>query len=129
MSNYYSSLQSAARKVIESTYDGICDVVTYGSVTDPETHITFKGETTIYSELACRVSFKNNNLNDSVPSETASTPVQKIKLFTSPEAVIPKGSKIIVTQSGKTGTYKSSGEPMMYETHQEIIMEIFDKWT
>lgn len=118
-----------ARAMIEETYDGICSVYVYGSTVDPETHITHKGETLIYEDIPCRISFKNNNLNDSQPTETAAKPVQKIKLFTSPDVNIPKGSKIIVTQNTVTQTYKSSGEPMMYYTHQEIILEIFDKWT
>jgi hypothetical protein len=118
-----------ARAMIEETYDGICSVYVYGSTVDPETHITHKGETLIYEDIPCRISFKNNNLNDSQPTETAAKPVQKIKLLTSPDANIPKGSKIKVTQNNVTRTYKSSGEPMMYYTHQEIILEIFDKWT
>ena len=118
-----------ARAMIEQTYDGVCSVYIYGSTVNPTTHITKKGETCLFEDLPCRISFKNNNLNDSQPTETATQAVQKIKLFTAPENTIPKGSKIIVTQSGRTQTYKSSGEPMMYETHQEIIMEIFDKWT
>ena len=118
-----------ARAMIEETYDGICSVYVYGSTVDPETHITHKGETLIYEDIPCRISFKNNNLNDSQPTETAAKPVQKIKLFTSPDANIPKGSKIVVTQCGRRVAYKSSGEPMMYNTHQEIVMEIFDKWT
>jgi hypothetical protein len=118
-----------ARAMIEETYDGICSVYVYGSTVDPETHITHKGETLIYENIPCRISFKNNNLNDSQPTETAAKPVQKIKLFTSPDVNIPKGSKIKVTQNNVTRTYKSSGEPMMYYTHQEIILEIFDKWT
>jgi len=118
-----------ARAMIEETYDGICSVYVYGSTVDPETHITHKDETLIYEDIPCRISFKNNNLNDSQPTETAAKPVQKIKLFTSPDVNIPKGSKIKVTQNNVTRTYKSSGEPMMYYTHQEIILEIFDKWT
>lgn len=117
-----------ARAMIEQTYDGVCTVYIYGSITDPVTHITSKSETALYTDMPCRISFKNNNMNDSQPTETASVPVQKIKLFTSPNADIPKGSKIEVTQNNVTRAYKSSGEPMMYYTHQEIILEIFDKW-
>lgn len=117
-----------ARAMIEQEYDGVCDVINYSTVTDPVTHITSKQETTVYEALPCRISFKNNNLNDSQPTETAAKPVQKIKLFTSPDVNIPKGSKIQVTQNNVTRAYKSSGEPMMYYTHQEIILEIFDKW-
>lgn len=121
----------AARERIEKTYDGVCDVINYGVVTDPVTHITSKQEITVYEALPCRISFRNNNMsmNNSRTSETAAQAIQKIKLFTSPDANIPKGSKIVVTQCGRRVAYKSSGEPMMYNTHQEIVMEIFDKWT
>lgn len=124
-----SAAWDRARAMIEETYDGICSIYIYGKTTDPATHITTKGETLIYEDIPCRISFKNNNLNDSIPTETASVPVQKIKLFTAPENTIPKGSKIEVTQNNVTRAYKSSGEPMMYYTHQEIILEIFDRWT
>lgn len=124
-----SAAWDRARAMIEETYDGTCSVYIYGKTTDPTTHITTKGETLIYEDIPCRISFKNNNLNDSIPTETASVPVQKIKLFTAPENTIPKGSKIEVTQNNVTRAYKSSGEPMMYYTHQEIILEIFDRWT
>lgn len=117
-----------ARAMIEQTYDGLCTVYVYGSVTDPVTHMTHKEETAIYEDIPCRISFKNNNLNDSQPTETASVSVQKIKLFLSPDVSIPKGSKIQVTQNNVTRAYKSSGEPMMYYTHQEIILELFEKW-
>ena len=117
-----------ARAMIEQTYDGLCTVYVYGSVTDPVTHMTHKEETAIYEDIPCRISFKNNNLNDSQPTETASQAVQKIKLFLSPDVSIPKGSKIQVTQNNVTRAYKSSGEPMMYYTHQEIILELFEKW-
>ena len=119
----------AAKKLIEGTYDGTCDVICYENVTDSETHITAKGERVLHSQQPCRISFKNNNLNDSQPTETAAVPVQKIKLFISPSVNIPKGSKVIVTQNNRTRAYKSSGEPMLYPTHQEIILEIFDRWT
>lgn len=118
-----------AKAVIEQTYDGICTVYTCGKTTDPATHITKMSETALYTDIDCRISFKNNNLNDAQPSDTATAAVQKIKLFTYPDKAIPKGSKIVVTQNGVTTAYKSSGEPMMYYTHQEIILELFDKWT
>lgn len=121
--------RAAARSIMEKLYEGTCDVITYSKVVDQATHITKKSETKIYEAQPCRISFKNNNLNDSQTTETVSQAVQKIKLFISPDVSIPKGSKIVVTQNGQTVAYKSSGEPMMYFTHQEIILEIFDKWT
>ena len=117
-----------ARAAIEQTYDGTCSVYVYGSITDPTTHITKKGETCLFEDLPCRISYRNNDLNMSRTTATASQAVQTIKLFTSPDNAIPKGSKIVVTQNGVTQAYKSSGEPMMFNTHQEIILELFEKW-
>lgn len=120
-----------ARELIEQMYDGVCTVYVYGSVTDPVTHVTHKEETAIYESMPCRISFKNNNnsLNDSRTTQTVSDAVQKIKCITNPDKAIPKGSKIVVTQNGVTQAYKSSSEPMRYYTHQEIILELFEKWT
>jgi hypothetical protein len=117
-----------AKAAIEETYDGICTVYTYSAAKDPVTHISKMGEVALHTDIACRISFKNNVSNNSQPSDTASAAVQTIKLFTYPDKAIPKGSKIVVTQNGVTVAYKSSGEPLMYYTHQEIILELFDKW-
>ena len=39
------------------------------------------------------------------------------------------GSKITVTQNGVTTDYASSGKPAVYETHQEVILELKEKWS
>ena len=54
--------------------------------------------------------------------------MQTTTLFISPDVVIEPGSKIVVTQNGKTVAYKQSGEPALYNTHQEIILELFERW-
>lgn len=118
----------AARLAVESTYNGVCDVINYCEATDPLTHITSKKETVAYSQLPCRISFRNNSLNYAQLSDTAAKDTQKIKLFTSPDADIKAGSKIIVTQNGRTAAYRSSGEPMHYATHQEFFLELSDRW-
>ena len=53
---------------------------------------------------------------------------QTIKLYIYPDINIKNGSKIIVTQNGKKQEYKNSGEPARYETHQEIMLELFKGW-
>ena len=118
-----------AKAAIEKTYDGICTVYIQDDVTDPDTHITNKSELAVFEELPCRISFRNNDLIISKTSETASEKTQKVKLITYPDKAIPAGSKIMVTQYGVTRSYKSSGEPMVYYTHQEIVLELSDKWT
>lgn len=122
------SAWNAAKKAIEATYDGVCDVVVRGEIADPISHITRKTTRVVYEKMPCRISFRNNNLNISAETDTASEVTQKIKLFVNPDAEIPKGSEITVMQNGVTQSYKSSSEPMRYFTHQEIILELSDRW-
>ena len=56
---------------------------------------------------------------------------QSVKLFISPELVIPPGSRIDVLRPGevpRTFRYKSSGPAAVYPTHQEIPLELAEKY-
>ena len=114
-----------ARKEIESHYDSICDIIERQSVI--ENNITKdKKEVTVESEKPCRVSFEDIYANTETDTETQKN--QKIKLFIAPELVIKPGSKIVVKGRGRTTTYKNSGEPAIYNTHQEIMLELWKGW-
>ena len=114
-----------ARKEIESHYDSICDIIERQSVI--ENNITKdKKEVTVESEKPCRVSFEDIYANTETDTETQKN--QKIKLFIAPELVIKPGSKIVVTGRGRTTTYKNSGEPAIYDTHQELMLELWKGW-
>ena len=54
--------------------------------------------------------------------------VQTIKLFIAPEIDIKPGSKIDVTHLGVTTSYKRSGNPAVYHTHQEIMLELWENY-
>lgn len=115
----------AARAAIESTYDAKCDIIERQSVT--ENHITKNNqEVTVQEKKACRVSFENIDPNNETNTESKKS--QKIKLFIAPEINIKSGSKIVVTGRGRTTTYKNSGEPAVYDTHQEIMLELWKGW-
>lgn len=115
-----------ARKALETLYDGLCTVTEYQEYVR-ENKSTGHKETIVLEGQQCRLSFSSSpNTN---PSDTASKTVQTVRLFIAPKVSIKAGSKISVTQNGITTDYKSSGEPMMYDTHQEIDLELFDGWT
>ena len=126
MVNSINEASQAARKAIESQYSGICDIVEYRDVKDARTKITHKEEVTIIENRPCRLLFKR--LNTIVTTETAASVSQVTKLFISPEIEINSGSKIIVTQDNVTTAYSASGEPAVYSTHQEIMLELFKGW-
>lgn len=114
------------RKAIERLYDGTCTVTVHQEYEKDNGSTGFKDEVVLKDE-PCHLS--KQNISSTKEGEVAATISQVTKLFTSPTVNIPTGSKITVTQNGKTTDYKQSGEPMVYATHQEIILELFDRWS
>lgn len=113
-----------ARSAIESHYDATCNIIEKQSVT--ERNITKNNEEVIESDKPCRVSFEDIYAN--TETDTEAKKLQKIKLFIAPELNIKPGSKIVVTSRGRTTEYKNSGEPAIYDTHQEIMLELWKGW-
>lgn len=122
-----TTAQKAARKAIESTYTGFCTIVERRDVRDEKTKITRKNEEVpIIENQPCKLSFEK--LNAVVQTETAAVMVQGTKLFIVPEIKIKPGSKIIVEQNGTTTEYSASGEPAVYFSHSEYMLELFKGW-
>lgn len=118
--------QRAARKAIESQYTGVCTVIEYGKIRDEVTKITRHGEMTVLENQPCKLSFEKTAA--AVQTETAAAVGQGVKLFIAPEVEVKPGSKIVVEQNGRTGEYLASGEPAVYASHQEIMLELFRGW-
>ena len=118
--------RKAARKAIESTYEGVCDVVEYGDILDEQTKITSQGEIVVLEGQPCKLSFET--ISAASQSDTVASVSQRTKLFISPEITVKSGSKIVVTQNGITTEYSASGEPAIYFSHQEIMLELFRGW-
>lgn len=117
-----------ARKAIESTYIGVCTIIERRDFRDEKTKITRKNkEISIAENQPCKLSFEK--LNTAVQTDTAAKISQGTKLFIAPEIKIKAGSKIIVEQNGAKTEYFSSGEPAVYRSHQEIILELFKEWS
>ena len=125
--NMVKAAIKAARKAIERTYEGMLTVTEHKKVTDENTKLTNYQDIVVMENQPCHLSFET--LNSTVQSESAATVTQTIKLFVSPDISIKAGSKITVTQAGVTTDYTCSGIPAVYETHQEIILKLFERWT
>lgn len=119
--------RKAAREALEATYEGLCTIIEYRDVTDEKTKLSREKEVPVIEDQPCKLSFEK--LNAVVQTETAAAAAQGVKLFLAPEITVNSGSKIVVTQNGVVGEYSSSGEPAIYYTHQEIILELFRGWT
>ena len=114
-----------AKKAIESMYDGICTITEYQEYIKPNKSTGYH-EVIVLEEQPCRLSFSSSpNTNQ---TESAAQLVQTIKVFLAPDVRVQAGSKLTITQNGVTTEYKSSGEPALYQTHQEIMLELFKGW-
>lgn len=114
---------NVVREAIESLYIGSCTLKAWEEITDPISKIKTHKEVIKLENQPCKLSYEKqtsatNTIGPAVISQT-------IKLFIAPEIIIEPGSKIIVTQHGKTTEFSKSGEPAVYTNHQEITLELF----
>ena len=117
-----------ARATFEAAhYDGECTVTEHQKVKNERSKITEFHDVVVLSKQPCHLSFETIAKNQE--SESASNVTQTTKLFIAPELTIKAGSKITVTQCGITTDYTHSGVPTVYDTHQEIILDLFEKWS
>lgn len=116
-----------ARKALELLYDGICTVTEHQKVKKKNGSTGFE-EVAVFEDLPCRLSYQTINSTSQI-GNGASAVVQVVKLFISPDVKIESGSKITVTQNNMTVDYQQSGESAIYDTHQEIILDLFKGWS
>lgn len=114
-----------ARVAIESLYDGKCTIIEHQKVKKENKSTGFQ-DVVVHEDIPCRLSFKT--INGAKQSDTTAAITQTTKVFVAPEIQVKPGSKLTITQNGVTTEYKSSGKPAFYNTHQEIILELFDGW-
>lgn len=112
------------RKVLEQTYDDVCRVYGLQSVKDPQSKVTQRKEAVLLENIPCHISFSSDASVGK--SATASPVTQTIKLFLSPEVLIPPGSRIeVVRRQGNAESYAQSGQAAVYSSHQEIVLELW----
>ena len=111
-----------ARKAVESRYKRLCDILEKRKVKDEVTKATVLKDITVLSNQPCRLSYSSSGTANQ--TDTVSNIEQTIKLFIAPEIKIAPGSKLRITQNGVTTDYISSGVPALYETHQEVSLEL-----
>lgn len=116
------SYQNALRRL----WDGLCDVYTFETVRNKANGRDEPTEVQKLHGEPCRLSF--SSISSTSEEDSAPRIQQALKLFISKNVTIPAGSKIVVTQEGRTNAYAQSGEPAVYSTHQEIMLVPFEEY-
>jgi len=102
-------------------------VTEHRKVRNEQTKLTETADVIVLENQPCRLSFES--VAPVQQSETAAAVSQTVKLFVSPDVVISPGSKLTVTQNGVTTDYTRSGIAAVYPSHQEIMLDLFERWT
>lgn len=118
--------QKNARKAIEATYFGVVTVTEHQKVKDERSKLTSDKLVIVLENQPCRLSFEK--LQTAIQSDSAAAITQITKLFLSPDITIKPGSKVTVTQDNVTTDYTYSGVPAVFPTHQEIVLNLFERW-
>ena len=116
----------AARKAQEAAYSGKMTVYEHKKEKKKKTHLTAFNDVAVLKDIPCKLSFQSKQA--AADTAAAMAVSQTIKLFMAPDININPGSKITVTQNGVTKDYTYSGVPAVYVTHQEIVLELFERW-
>lgn len=116
----------STRPALERMYNAQCNILVKSEVQSSTTKRTSFTESALVSNQPCKLSFET--IKQTTENSDAAEVTQLVKLFISPDIVIPPGCKITVTQHGRTKDYQSSGEPAVYTNHQEVVLELFKGW-
>ncbi len=113
------------RKALEQLWRDRCSIYIQAETTDPNTHLTDFEEKPLLQSQPCKLSFEtlSTTSGDELPAVA-----QSVKLFLSPDVVVPAGSKIVVTRPnspGRTFTFAKSGEAGVFTNHQEINLTLW----
>ena len=119
---------SAQRKALERMWKDRCTVIQRVKATDPDTKLTDFSETPLLENQPCKLSFEKLTSTD---GENTVAKFQNVKLFLSPDVVIPAGCKIVVQRFNEIDrefTFSNSGEAGVFTNHQEIYLTIWKGW-
>lgn len=114
------------KAAVQSLWDSVATITVLDGVLNPANGRTEPVERVLVDGAACRISHKTVTTTE--PSEEAAVVAQAVTLYIDPSVDIPEGSKITVTQNGVTRDYERSGTPAVYTVHQEVPLELWERW-
>lgn len=121
------SARRIMREKIEQTYEDRCKVYEQMDVFDKKTKVKKGKRVAILEDEPCRLSF--SRLEAGEKADPASAPSQTAKLFISPDIDIKTGCVIEIRHKGRTYEYERSGQPAVYSSHQEIVLQLYERWS
>lgn len=120
--------KATLRVARQRLYYGLADIYGARKTTDPITGITkVESDALLHQNVPCKLSHKT--IKEDSQTDGPSVVAHSIKVSITNEIVIPSGSKMTITQNGKSATYKSSGESAQFIVHQEVPLVIDKRYS
>ncbi|MBR2743465.1 MAG: hypothetical protein IKD89_07735 [Clostridia bacterium] len=110
---------------LRSLWHGVCTVYVTRHVLNPANGRNEARDVMTAENEPCRLSRRMSARTVSgtkKDNETAAV-YQTVKLFIDKDVEVPPGARLVVTQNGYTAEYERAGAPVVYERHQEIVLE------
>lgn len=107
------------RAALETLYTDRCTIYGSSPTVDATTALTSFVDSTLESDVPCRLSFERL---DAAGGDNAASAQQGVKLFLPPCVDVPVGSHVSVNRCGRQLYYRCSGFAGLYKSHQEIIL-------
>ena len=117
--------RAMARVQIEKMYESTCSVWQFSRVYDKATHSTKMKKIALFENIPCHISYGISGA--AKQTDTIAVIGQNVTLYLPPEYAVPAGSEITIDTRGRITKYESSGEPAVYQSHQEISLTLDDK--
>ncbi len=104
-------------------YTGRMDIMAVSKTKDSHgiTKTEFK---TVQSDVPCRLSYDRKTVNN---ADNGDLLIQEIQVICSPDVDIPEGSRLKVTQAGRTETFDLASPPAVYDNHQEVRLTLLNR--
>ena len=110
------------RQILEATYEG--RMTAYRRIFQEKEGRTVQEEVLLSKNVPCALSWGGGMQKRGRTVEQEKLPHirNEARVFLSPEIELPAGCRVIVSQHGATREFVSSGEGIVYPTHQEILL-------
>ncbi len=114
------------KSALKTLWTDVCSVYVYTPTINANNKRTEFIENAIYTDISCKLSFKHAYATDQTTHVAALH--QTVTLFLDSAIAIPAGSKVVVEHNNSTFIYKASGEPNVFQYHQEISLQLWKGW-
>lgn len=111
------------KNYLSRLYTGRMDIMTVTKTKDSH-GITKTEYKPVQADVPCRLSYDRKTVSN---ADAGDLMIQEIQVICAPGVSIPEGSRLKITQAGRTETYDLASPPAVYDNHQEVRLTLLNR--